>query len=159
AMRPIFPVAQSALALLLPLLAACADTTAPLPQSRAVPAAAPTTVPPAAAPYAPAPAFPALTKPGTIYVETGLVYGSSAYHGGELASRVVLYDDGRLGIQFSSPRWGFFEYGGNYARTDSTLSLTFEGWSVMGPWLATGTLSGDSLAIRYNQVMQLTDFV
>jgi hypothetical protein len=38
------------------------------------------------------------------------------------------------------------------------IAFTWEGWSVVGPWGATGRLTGDSLTVQYNLVMQATDF-
>jgi hypothetical protein len=32
------------------------------------------------------------------------------------------------------------------------------GWSSAGPWGAAGTLGGNSLTVRYNLIMQMTDF-
>jgi len=85
---------------------------------------------------------------------TGLVAESPL----ALASRFVLYPDGELGLQFSSPVWGFFEYGGRYARTDSVIAFTFDNGGAPGPWLATGTLGGERLSVKYNELMSHSDF-
>jgi hypothetical protein len=70
-------------------------------------------------------------------------------------SRYVLYDNGSFELQFS----GGFEYRGTYKQSADTITFAWEGWSVMGPWGATGIMSGDTLDVRYNLVMQLSDFV
>jgi hypothetical protein len=58
-----------------------------------------------------------------------------------------------------SARFGAFEYKGRFDRTDSTLVLYFDGWSVAGPWIATGTLSESRFTVSYNMVMALSDFM
>ncbi|MEJ7758602.1 MAG: hypothetical protein WKF55_03300 [Gemmatimonadaceae bacterium] len=95
-----------------------------------------------------------------IYEDPGSIYGLfSPYHGSRLASRYILYEDGALGLQFSSARFGFFEYPGKYSRADSLITFNFNGSNTAGPWEATGTLRGDSLSVRYNFVMGLADFM
>ena len=74
-------------------------------------------------------------------------------------ARYVFYADGTFGLQFSSARAGFFEYRGRYTRTDARITFDWDGWSIAGPWGATGTLSGDTLRVEYNTIMQATDFV
>jgi hypothetical protein len=73
-------------------------------------------------------------------------------------SRYVLYDNGRFGLQYLRPDWGFFEYPGRYSRADSMFTFDFDGWSSAGPWLANGILRGDSLIVKYNLIMNMTDF-
>jgi hypothetical protein len=90
------------------------------------------------------------------------VYGAGVYraiHGGRLVSRFVLYEDARFGLQFSSPTRGFFEYAGQYVRTDTGIGFAFAGASIAGPWQAFGTASGDRLSVSYNELMQHSDFV
>ena len=103
--------------------------------------------------------FPALTKPGRIYLETGSVYGwDNEYHGGALVSRFVLYDDGTFGLQFVSTRSGFFEYKGTYSTSGSNLTTVWDGWNVNGPWQATATLQNNLLTIKYGWIMAYSDF-
>jgi hypothetical protein len=102
------------------------------------------------------PAFPIVEKPGRIFEGVDSPY--YAYHGSKLASRYVLYDDKTFALQYSSWRWGVFEYRGWYSEVDSLVTFTWEGWSTAGPWGATGTLIGDSLAVKYNIIMALSDF-
>jgi hypothetical protein len=130
-------------AVLLPLSAACTDAT------RTV--APPEDPPPPASP----PAFPALSRAGQIYLGAeGMYRYSDSYHYGRLHSRFVLYQDGTFALQFVSPRWGFFEYPGRYARADSRIALTFQEWG----WVATGTVLGDRMTVTYNSTMSLADF-
>ena len=121
------------------------------------PPPAPPVPPPAPAP---APAFPALSRDGDIYVGAEDLYRFLFdYHRGALPSRYVLYRDGTFGLQFSSPRFGFFEYTGRYTRAQSVITFDWDGWSTAGRWEASGTLRGDTLAVRYNLIMTMTDFV
>lgn len=53
---------------------------------------------------------------------------------------------------------GAVAYRGAYQTTNGTLNMDWEGWSTAGAWGATGTLNGDLLTVRYNLIMQLTDF-
>jgi hypothetical protein len=49
-------------------------------------------------------------------------------------------------------------YRGGYTEADGTITFDWEGWSVAGPWAATGTLKDGTLTVRYNDIMQWTDF-
>lgn len=96
--------------------------------------------------------FPALSGTAEVYV---------AVDDGAIASplsRYVLYDNGAFALQFAG-RYDSLEYRGRYARAGSAITFDWEGWSAAGPWGARGTLSGDSLVVKYNDVMQMTDFV
>jgi hypothetical protein len=95
---------------------------------------------------------PAADADERVFVEASPIYRN---HGMPFDSRYVLYDDGKFALQFS----GLFEYRGTYKESDGTITFEWEGWSVMGPWGATGTLNGDTLDVKYNLVMQLTDFI
>ena len=74
------------------------------------------------------------------------------------SSRYVFYDDSTFRLQYLRPDWGFFEYPGRYVRADSVIRLYFDAESVAGDWLAAGILSGDTLIVKYNLVMSLSDF-
>lgn len=144
-----------ALGALLALSAGCADSTGPPP-----PAAAPPLAEPAAPPQPGLRAFPPLSRPGDVYDgNPGIYQAARAYHGGTLASRYVLYEDGTFGLQFLSPAFGFHEYAGRYAHRQPGISLGFYDGNTAGPWFATATLRGDSLAVEYNLVMYLADFL
>jgi len=139
---------------LLPL-AGCSDSTQPTspPAPHVVP-------PPPAPPIPPVTPVPPTSTSGVIYQGPLNLYDAySNFHYGSLASNYVLYDDSTFALQFSSPRFGPFEYRGRYTRVDSRIIFSWDGWSTAGPWGAEGALHGDSLSVTYNLVMQLTDFV
>jgi hypothetical protein len=109
--------------------------------------------------------FAPLARPGAVYVTDLSLYEVCAeYHGGWLASRLVLYEGGgnAFGLQFASPRWGYQEYGGQYAavgtETGAELAFSFGHGTSALPRTATGSLRGDTLRIAYNSVMAM-DFV
>jgi len=70
-------------------------------------------------------------------------------------SRFVLYDNGAFVLQYVGLG---ADYGGGYTETNGVIAFEWEGWSVAGPWGATGTIRGETLTVQYNLIMQLTDF-
>lgn len=68
-------------------------------------------------------------------------------------SSVRLYDNGAFALDYSSG-----SYVGSYTERDGSVVFEWEAGSMGGAWGATGKLSGETLAIRYNAVMQLSDF-
>ena len=70
-------------------------------------------------------------------------------------SRFVLYDDGAFVLQYLSL---IGDYRGGYSESNGVITFGWEGWSVAGPWGATGTLQDGVLTVHYNLIMQLTDF-
>ena len=136
-------------AALITLSIGCADATGPDPYTRIQGPA----TPPAATPVVPR-AFPALSRPGQIYVATPGLYASIR----NLSSRFVLFTDGTFELQFLGDG-EYFAYTGRYQRVDATVTFEWDGWSTAGPWGATGTLTGDQLAVRFNIIMQLSDFL
>jgi hypothetical protein len=147
------------LAALLVSLAACNDsptgpsTQPPDPVSGEPNGPNPSPVPPEPnpAPPQPSPAWPP-SGPAAIYdrVTPSFIFGSS--------SRFVLREDATFSLQYSTPQYGFFEYLGTYSRADSLVTFHWQGWSSAGPWGADGILRGDSLIVKYNFIMQMTDF-
>jgi hypothetical protein len=138
-------------------MAACTEpvSTAPLDRLAVPPVASPPVAPPA-----PAPEFPPLSRSGTIYKGDDDLYARYfGYHESVLVSRYVFYDDSTFGLQFSSQRFGYFEYTGRYGRADSLITFAFDGSSIAGPWDAIGKLRGDSLSVAYNELMQHSDFL
>lgn len=129
-----------AIAALVALLTACSDSTGPA--RTPLPAAAPPIVP----------TFPAPTGAATIYVEQGSIYSTYS-----LRSRFVLDANGTFALQFATDGPPF-QYLGRYTRTDSLVTFDWDGWSVAGPWGATGILRGDELIVKYNVIMMLSDF-
>jgi hypothetical protein len=74
-------------------------------------------------------------------------------------SRYLFFENaGRFVLQYQNPVWGTHDYPGRFIRSGDTIDFHFEGWSVAGPWEATGTLRGDSLIVSYNSVMSWSDF-
>jgi hypothetical protein len=68
------------------------------------------------------------------------------------ASKYVLYDNGAFSLRYASPGG---EYVGTYRQENGLISFRFV---ADDRWFATGTLNGDSLEVRYNAVMDLSDF-
>lgn len=94
----------------------------------------------------PPPEFPALTKPGDVFL------GSNAAL--KIAARYVLYADGTFAYQ----QPGNQQWPGSYTRADSVVALDFGVTAVGGPWKATAVIRGDTLSVSYNSGMQLNDF-
>jgi len=79
-----------------------------------------------------------------------------------IRSRYILHNDGTFLLQYNYDegieyRRGI-QYKGWYTQTNNSVPFTWEGWSVAGPWGATGTLRGDTLTVGYNVIMTLSDF-
>jgi len=103
----------------------------------------------------PAPTPPPLSGSARIFsFEHELSSGASDY---TKTSRFVLYDNGAFALQYRTCNCGG-EYRGRYTEARGVITFEWDGWSVAGPWGASGTLQGDTLTVRYNQIMQLTDF-
>ena len=136
---------SAVLGLLLVLPIACADAVSP-----AGPTPRPPQIPPA--PVQPAD-FPALLKPGRIFGSpTPLSFPLQPY---TVGSRFVLYDDGTFALQYYA---GSLEYRGEYAEHNHSITFEWEGWSTAGPWGAVGSLGDRTLTVRFNLVMQMSDF-
>jgi hypothetical protein len=149
------PVARVwVLAVLAVCVSACSS-----PESRFT-APTPTPPPVAAAPPAPAPApqppplpFPPPSGPSRVYDFASPLTRIVADY--TRASRYVLYDNGAFELQYY--RLGG-SYRGRYEQTETAVTFHWEGWSSAGAWGASGSLDGDMLTVRYNFIMQLTDF-
>jgi hypothetical protein len=103
--------------------------------------------------FSPPGEFPPVARPATIYNRQ-----TPHSHPSGALSRYVLYEDGAFGLQYGNPMWGFHEYPGRYSRADSVITFNFDGWNSAGPWQADGVVHGDSLFVRYNDVMLWSDF-
>jgi hypothetical protein len=100
-------------------------------------------------------AFPAVVKPARIFAfDRGLLSHVQVY---TMGSRFVLYDDGSFALQYSDFPAGH-EYRGRYKEVEGNITFEWEGWSSAGPWGATGSLAANSLTVRYNFIMQMSDF-
>lgn len=113
-------------------------------------------LPAAASPPAPpATSFPPLSGPvRTFTFDHELTYNVRDY---TKHSRFLLYDNGAFALQYTSLSG---EYRGGYKESNGTLTFEWEGSSTAGPgpWSATATLNDGSLTVRYNLLMQLSDF-
>ena len=69
------------------------------------------------------------------------------------ASRYVLYRDGSFVLQYPH-----VQYRGTYTEAAGRITFAWEGWSVAGPWGATGVLTDNLLSVSYNMIMMLSDF-
>ena len=113
----------------------------------------PTAVSPSTSP--PQPNFLALSGPSRIFTfDHSLTYGVGDY---TKNSRFVFYDNGAFVLQFAICKCGG-EYRGRYTEANGLITFEWEGWSVAGPWGATGTVQGDTLTVQYNPIMELSDF-
>ena len=142
-------VRRGALLAVLVVAIACGDSGPASPTATMAPTAVPT-------PTGPPPRnFPPLSGPSrTFTFDHELEYRVSDY---TKNSRLVLYDNGAFVLQYPTLAGGG-GYRGGYTEANGAITFEWEGWSVAGPWGATGTLKDGSLTIRYNQIMQLTDF-
>ena len=114
-----------------------------------------TDAPPVARPAPPPSIFPPLVGPSrTFPFDHDLTYRVGEY---TKRSRFVLYDNGAFVLQFALCNCGG-EYRGKYTEANGIITFEWEGWSLAGPWGATGTLEGDTLTVRYNLIMMLSDF-
>lgn len=127
----------SAVALLL-LSVACSQPTSPTNPTPTARAASP----PAPAPTVPVSDFPPVAGPARIYLDANSLPRPSRY---------VLYADNRFALQYI----GLADYSGTYQEANGVI--TFK-WDDDGSWGAAGSLTDDALAVRYNLLMQLSDF-
>ena len=141
----------TASALLLCVAIGCggAEHSTPTSPSSTVGAAAP---PLPLAPYSP---FPAVTRPARVYSFAGPL----SYQVGDFTreSRFVLYDDRTFALQYARSL-GSLEYPGRYTESQGTVTFDWDGWSTAGSWGATATATDDLLTVRYNFIMQMSDF-
>jgi hypothetical protein len=76
-------------------------------------------------------------------------------------SRVVLYDNGALELQYPPSEYGPGLYRGAYHDANGVIMFLFEfqGRSVGSPFDdAMGTLKGDLLTVQYDWSMRMADF-
>ena len=70
----------------------------------------------------------------------------------------ILYADSTFILQFDCCGSSPWLYPGKYSRAYSAITFAFDGvaWDggdVAGPWMAAGIVRGDSLVVKYNDVM------
>ena len=103
--------------------------------------------------------YPALTHPGAVYTQQSQESASEVAYHGTLTSRYVVYDDGSFDLQYVSGNFGFFSYAGTWTESGVVVTLNFrDGNAATGPWVATGTLSGNQMNVKYNLSAGLADF-
>jgi hypothetical protein len=146
-----FAVRCGALAAVLVLASACADPITPTGPTT------PTGTTPSPPTPRPGSDFPAVSRPARIYLfASGLSHPVREWTSG---SRYVLYDDGTFALQYLQSQ-GSFEYLGTYTQMNALITFHWQAnQNVPAPWRpATGTLSDDSLTVRYDAIMNLDDF-
>src|SRR5215204_4360330 len=103
-------------------------------------------------PTPPTRTFPPLSGPSRTFVfDRELSYPVQDY---TRKSRLVLYDTGAFVLRYDD----IGDYRGGYTESNGVITFDWEGWSVAGPWGASATLERTSLTIRFNFIMQMTDF-
>jgi hypothetical protein len=138
---------RGAVVLLLMVSVACGSSAPTSPTRTSQPPAVPSATP------RPPTDFPPLAGPSRTFIfDRDLSYPVSSY---TRQSRFVLYDNGAFVLQYVDLGGG---YRGRYTAANGVVTFEWEGWSVAGPWGATGTLRGNALTVQYNLIMQLTDF-
>lgn len=136
---PLTPVRCAAVAVLLLISTACAEKLPAGPSSSD------------SVPGPVASVFPAVVKPARVFVfDRELLYHVQTY---TVASRFVLYDDGSFALQYSDFPAGH-EYRGRYKEADGNIAFEWEGWSRG----ASASLEANFLTVRYNFIMQMSDF-
>ncbi|MES2524497.1 MAG: hypothetical protein V4617_17490 [Gemmatimonadota bacterium] len=99
----------------------------------------------------PVPLPPTITRPSVLYQRVSpSSYGSDAYllSTGPDSAFVIVFPGG-----ISHHAWS-----GQYSGGDSVLHFRYNAWSGGGTLGATGFLHGDTLLLKYNTIMQMTDF-
>ena len=139
-------VRGAAVVVLLMLFTACGSSSTTPSSPSPLPAPAPAPSP------SPTSAFPPPSGPSRAFAfDRESDYRVSDY---TRQSRFVLYDNGAFVLQFI----GRGAYRGAYKELNGSLTFDWEGSNVAGPWGATGTVTGPLLTIRYNGIMELSDF-
>ncbi len=142
--------ARAGVAVIVLMLSACSGSGPTSPSATNPQSSAPPSIPP------PAKTFPPLTGPSRTFVFDHELSNRVADY--TKNSAFVLYDDGAFVLQYRSLNVVGGGYRGGYTEMDGVITFEWEGWSVAGPWEATGTLKDGMLTVRYNFIMQLTDF-
>jgi hypothetical protein len=126
-------------------------------RSETMPAPSPIQAPLAAVrPATWVPSWPSHSRAARAYAAVSPTPWSA--HASALHSRFLLFDNGDVALQYSSASRPFFEYLGTYRENAGTVTFDWEGWSVAGAWGATGTITEQELAVKFNIIMSLSDF-
>lgn len=109
----------------------------------------PTTVPPTTPPPRDLPSG----EPVATYVfNRPLEYAVSGFTTG---SQYLLYQNGVFGLRYDAFA---HVYVGAYRQENATIVFSFDGAWTWDHGIATGTLEGDLLEVRYSDIMQHSDF-
>jgi hypothetical protein len=135
------------LGILLALSTACRDAVQPVPE------------PPAMTPPPMTWGFPALDKPGTVYVASEELAAKQTSQFDPFESRYVVYEDGSFAKQFFCCTWVFSELTGRYVRTGSLITFTFDDRGDGRHRAAEGVIGGDSLTVTYNLELTGVGFI
>jgi hypothetical protein len=94
---------------------------------------------------------PPLSRPGRLYVAAPSQQPMSWY---TRSSSYILYDDGRFSLEYPHVAYsGSYRVAGN-----GVVTFEWDGSSTAGPWESTGTLTEESLTVRYGTIMIHIDF-
>jgi hypothetical protein len=69
------------------------------------------------------------------------------------STRFILYDNGTFALRYEASG---HDYRGTYTESEGQILFTWANWPLGS---ATGTIDGDLLTVRYNEYLQMTDFV
>jgi hypothetical protein len=128
---------------------ACGTEQPTAPRAVAAPPAITQPPPPISQPPQPLPSG----EPVAAYVFSGaLDYGIRGFTTG---SQYLLYDNGVFGLRYDAFA---HVYLGTYRQDNATITFRFDGTWTWGQGIATGTLKGDLLEVRYSDIMQHSDF-
>jgi hypothetical protein len=130
-----------------------------LPVTPSNPTTPPTQQPPNV-PIGTPPPFPTVANASAVYQGPENLYDPYIwYHGSRLHSRYVFFSDSTFLLQYASYRFGIFQYPGRFSRTNSNIVFFWQGASTAGPWGSVATVRGDTLDVRYGDLMIHSDFV
>jgi hypothetical protein len=97
---------------------------------------------------------------GRLYQEAQPIYAAYyASQSGIVVSQYTLCANGTFDLEFESGIWGVTDYLGSYSQDDFGVTFNFTDTNLAGSWVATGQFHGDTLAVVYNNVMMMADFV
>jgi hypothetical protein len=94
-----------------------------------------------------------VTKPARIFGSPVPVWPYPLFEG-TVGTRFVLYDDGTFTLQYGTR----FEYAGTYSEADAEVRFTFDVYRKKLEVGAIGTLTEDTLTVRYDPYMSMSDF-
>ena len=94
-----------------------------------------------------------LGEPVATYIFGGQL--NYAIRGFTTGSQYLLYDNGVFGLRYDAFA---HVYLGTYRQDNATITFRFDGVWTWDQGIATGTLKGDLLEVRYSDIMEHSDF-